>query len=437
METSQKEANKVIAVSNEDFQRCGCPHCGDIFGYSNISGGGAANWNCNGCDQSCIILADGVTKSPMGVGDVYPEMQDHPRHDKPVDREKLVRERRESITANEMFDLNWWLALGFGGIFDSRMVSNHTSKSRNLPIMAGKYEGSNVVVSWFAQNYYFYFLGVEFVKPLCATLLHPIRTIFGDYALSGHVNTTLAPQLGNIDKAYHNATMIERFGADCGSGFKAALVIRYLQEVSQLNAEKILDICLRKTDYGSVEAIDGNAIDFDKLVRAIGLKRTGRNAPYDADLRLDPDSIFERIQIDWFDTSLDSSSVHVRLKEGCFLPQLPLEDIFVNPRDTALAQHLSEEVQPRKVGTYDEKLLGMIPVHVLSHWQRDQETFAGLNACRYPVSGVYHVLDPDTREFTFNVSNVLDAAMTAFFLTHVVDPVIKMVLVQPEEPQQD
>jgi hypothetical protein len=46
-----------------------------------ISGGGAAIWACGSeeCGKTCCVLAKGVTKSTIGFGDFYPELQEHPR----------------------------------------------------------------------------------------------------------------------------------------------------------------------------------------------------------------------------------------------------------------------------------------------------------------------------------------------------------------------
>jgi len=428
----EESGGNVIAISAKEFDRCGCPNCGGIYGSSPISGGGSTLWNCADCQHTSVLLADGLTKSTIGIGgDNYPELQKHPRHDKPVDREKLIRERKERIESEERIDLDRWLFYGYGMPSKNRKVGSHTSKSRRLPIFATSPNGSNVRVTWFGQNYYFYFLGVEFDKPVCATLLYPISAIFGGYALSGHVNTEIAPPLGNIQKAYHNNTMVERFGADSGSGFTSALVIRYLDAVSLLEASDILDVCLRKTRYGSMDAINGNAIEFDLLTKAVGLVRSGKDTPYDFEVEISDESIFEQVQIDWHDLELGRSSVYVTLRDGYFLPAmlLPMGTTYVDPTDSLLDQYLPREKQKRPPrGTYDETIVKKIPAHLLGYRKASQDEYQALNSCVYPPNWCYSGVNPDTKNFTLNVPNVLDAAMTAFFLTRVLDPVVKMVL---------
>lgn len=73
----------TIAVAESEVAQWGCPHCGYRSGYTPISGGGAAVWSCGACHRSCIILADGITVSPIGMGDDHPTLQDHPRRGTP------------------------------------------------------------------------------------------------------------------------------------------------------------------------------------------------------------------------------------------------------------------------------------------------------------------------------------------------------------------
>lgn len=71
----------VIAVSGAELQKFGCPHCGYRSGYSHMSSGGSTVWRCGSdeCGEACCVLSEGVTKSRIGFGDVYPELQAHPR----------------------------------------------------------------------------------------------------------------------------------------------------------------------------------------------------------------------------------------------------------------------------------------------------------------------------------------------------------------------
>lgn len=83
-----KDMEGVIAISNEDMQKWGCPNCGYRSGYSHISGQGASDWTCGECGYSFIILAKGVTVSPFGVGSgkgpaIYPKLSEHPRKGTP------------------------------------------------------------------------------------------------------------------------------------------------------------------------------------------------------------------------------------------------------------------------------------------------------------------------------------------------------------------
>lgn len=70
----------MIAVSNEEMERWGCPHCGYRSGSMNISCGGSGIWRCGECTRSSCVLAPGVTEAAFTVGDnEQPKLQDHPR----------------------------------------------------------------------------------------------------------------------------------------------------------------------------------------------------------------------------------------------------------------------------------------------------------------------------------------------------------------------
>jgi len=68
-----------IAVSLDSVKESGCPYCGYRSGTTPISGGGTAIFTCGECGKTCAILTEGVTKSRIGFGDYYPELQEHPR----------------------------------------------------------------------------------------------------------------------------------------------------------------------------------------------------------------------------------------------------------------------------------------------------------------------------------------------------------------------
>ena len=104
---SNEKKYEVIAVNQDEVREFGCPYCGYRSGSAHISGGGGAVWDCGECGRTSIILGEGVTRSPFGLGrgisfnldgskkedgdSFYPELQEHPRkgipsHGKPDKR---------------------------------------------------------------------------------------------------------------------------------------------------------------------------------------------------------------------------------------------------------------------------------------------------------------------------------------------------------------
>lgn len=83
------QLHEVIAVSAAEVRQWGCPRCGYRSGSHVLSVGRCATWRCGGCERTCITLADGITKSTIGIGlndgddFVFPELQDHPRRGTP------------------------------------------------------------------------------------------------------------------------------------------------------------------------------------------------------------------------------------------------------------------------------------------------------------------------------------------------------------------
>jgi len=69
-----------IAVWFKEVKLFGCPYCGYRSGHSQISSGGTNIIVCGECEKSFAVLADGLTKSTIGFGDFYPEIQQHPRY---------------------------------------------------------------------------------------------------------------------------------------------------------------------------------------------------------------------------------------------------------------------------------------------------------------------------------------------------------------------
>lgn len=414
----------TLAVSFTDAQKFGCPHCGGIFGSSPISGGGSQVWNCADCGETSIYVNDGLGKSTIGVGDTYPAVQPHPRRDGPVvDRDKIIADRANRIHTEAVTDLNRWLTLGYGQRAHSLPVGSHHSKSYKLPIIGcsdiGTHNADVTCVTWFGYNYYFYFMGVALMNPIPATLLYPIAGIFGSYALSGHVNTKIAPPITNFEKLYHNCTPVQRFGGDCGnSGIRVALTLRYLEEISKLDMNGILDVCLRKTRYGETDVIDGNGVDFNTLLKLLGIeggelyKEVITNAPQD---------IFESIKFDWFGTHtghiLGGSAIQVTMREGILMSSLPSPaEVSLELKDTLLGMFGPKDVLPR------------IPASCLGY-RRDQneERYLLYEKGGYQPHGFYHKANIGTRAFALHTPNVLDSALTAFFLIKVLAPVLKAV----------
>ena len=75
--------DKPIAITIASLNQFGCPHCGYRSGTTPMSFGATALWQCGECGKSCHALADGITKSSIRVGDIYPELERHPRHGAP------------------------------------------------------------------------------------------------------------------------------------------------------------------------------------------------------------------------------------------------------------------------------------------------------------------------------------------------------------------
>lgn len=73
--------SESIAVSWSEFEKYGCVNCGCTFVHSNVSGGGASPVTCSECNEHFVILADGVTESPIKFGkeEYQPPFVEHPR----------------------------------------------------------------------------------------------------------------------------------------------------------------------------------------------------------------------------------------------------------------------------------------------------------------------------------------------------------------------
>lgn len=80
--------SSMLAVAGFDVAQFGCPHCGFRSGSATLQVGGSAIWSCGECRTSSVILADGVSRSSIGIttpyGNVYPKLHPHPRHGIPA-----------------------------------------------------------------------------------------------------------------------------------------------------------------------------------------------------------------------------------------------------------------------------------------------------------------------------------------------------------------
>lgn len=96
MET--KTHTKIFAIALDEFVKWGCPYCGFRSGTCNLSVRGSALWQCGECEKGCIVLAIGVVKSSLGIGEgdntIYPEITDHPRKGIPAHGKPDIRPER-------------------------------------------------------------------------------------------------------------------------------------------------------------------------------------------------------------------------------------------------------------------------------------------------------------------------------------------------------
>jgi hypothetical protein len=88
------DPTEIIAVSAEDLEKWGCPHCGYRSGSSMMSGGGSATWNCGECQRTTVALAPGINRSTISFGGeerLCPELQPHPRAGTPAHGQPDIR----------------------------------------------------------------------------------------------------------------------------------------------------------------------------------------------------------------------------------------------------------------------------------------------------------------------------------------------------------
>jgi len=83
MPDKQEAKYEAIAVSIKELQKWGCPHCGYRHGFPSILPGiSGQKWICNDCKRTSVALDEGI-RSTIQFGDVYHELQDHPRSGTP------------------------------------------------------------------------------------------------------------------------------------------------------------------------------------------------------------------------------------------------------------------------------------------------------------------------------------------------------------------
>lgn len=407
----------VIAVSTSEAAKYGCPYCGGVFGHSPMLRAGSEIWICTHCHQTSVHLLDGIEKSTVGVAGYYPILQPHPRRGQPVDRAGFIANSEQSIGSVESMRrgiflprLGYWLLLGHSQPVRIAEIGERDYLATDGP--------GNVLVTWFGDKDGSRRLGIELKQPIPATLLYPISTIFDRYGVCGYVNPQGSPPLVNFRKAYYNRRPISVFGGNCGgcdesAGIVVALTIRYLEEVSELNARKI----------------PSKSAELKSLARCLGLEVVRSKEHDDLEVQEVPEDIFERVSVDEFDRPIgDGSSVHIVMKEGVFLPPLPLPaEIFVDVKDTALDSYIPADVQERPTKSmWSRYLIYKVPARLLrlrnDERKERQDLYGGV---KYPLHHVYMFTNVGTREFTFHVPNVLDAVLTAFFFTKVLAPVLR------------
>lgn len=133
--------NGNTCISQSDCEKYGCPYCGYDLRYTSISGGGASSGRCGKCDVWYTVVADGLTRSPVGYGSgdgpaEYPEVAPHPRRDLPVENWPAKRYQE----ATEVL-----IRCGFAEIVDGTQA----------PVGVIVHGGERITVSGKRRNYYF------------------------------------------------------------------------------------------------------------------------------------------------------------------------------------------------------------------------------------------------------------------------------------------
>lgn len=56
-----------ITMRHSEYMENGCPKCGELCGYSMVSGRGATIWQCSGCRFVYTILNDNIKQTPFDI----------------------------------------------------------------------------------------------------------------------------------------------------------------------------------------------------------------------------------------------------------------------------------------------------------------------------------------------------------------------------------
>lgn len=421
------EASEALAISNSDFRNFGCWNCGSSLGHSRASGNYTILWQCSNCQNVNVIVDDGHDESGILFSSTPLRVSAHPRVGQYINPEEQARERAERIMQQAFNDLQKWIHLGLGDYVHVDTVSTHTSKSTELPIVAGATNAS-VDVTWFGNNWYSYFLGVHMpTRALPATLLYPISNLFGKYPLSGHVNTTLAPPVTDFYYQSITGRTLRDFGFTCGYGLVASQALRFLKELSRVDTEGIMLLC------GDQIGPPLNIHDFDqhqlaKVQDLLGLDIvSGAGKP--PHLQNMPTNVFDRIVVQPYRGILGyKATVTCRMSHEYYLPplNLPRASMFVSPDSTALGSFRSGYRRSAS------SVVAQVPVELLDYQLEQNPSW--IDDYGLPVSPVYNYVNRsrDT-DFTFGVPSALDAFMTAFYLSRVVGPILKEL----RDTQQD
>lgn len=323
------------------------------------------------------------------------------------------------------------LSFGYGREVSVSCVSDHWSKSRNLPIIGAKPEGFNTEVAWYGDNFYFNYVAFRFKEAIPATFLYPISKGFGRAALSGHVQDCPISDITNFEKEYWERQAVKGFAAMIG-GFNLGPTLRYLEALSKLNQKSIFNLVMDRTQHGKVDTIDGNSIDHDKLLRAVGLPFIPTTYdpiipdPYCPEIKVDDNPAIEKLAIHWFNEKPGPCAILMTLKPGMLLPAMfPMPcDVTVDVQDTVLGDYLPIALQPGiDSEKYGERMMREIPLWAFEYKSQKSEDCKLFAERPYPVSIYYaHGLKKEARTFKLHVPNNLDAVLTILYLTRGLIP---------------